>query len=973
MCGLRPAAGGPAGSDVSSIVGQPGERGGPAGGTAPRPSSVEGLSEELRQSEERFSCLFHAATIGIGISTPYGHYLRANSAYCDMLGYTESELQSLNFASLTHPDDLVANLELRDQILAGQRSRFSMEKRYVRKNGHTLAARISVSAVHDASGEIVTLIVVAEDVTVRNQAHAKLRRLNRLHAALGKIGEAIPRTRARQELYDIVCHIIVEIGQLRMVVVSEVDAQAAVAHLVASHGERVEDLIGPAGLIAIDEAPTVAAALRTGNYDVCNDLAASLQMEPWRDAALKCDLLANASFPLKLHGVVVGVLTLWAGEKDYFLKDEAELMASVANTVSFALEALEREEQRRRAEALSLQLAAIVESSDDPILSSDNEGIVTSWNKGSEKTFGYSAAEIVGTSFLRLVPAEYRDEERQICEQIANGSEGLDSHETVRVTKNGQRIDVSVTISPIRNAAGDIIGMSRVSRDITQRKRIESRLRRLMDSNVQGVYFWDINGAVIEANNAFLTLTGFTREDLKAGRINWSAMTPPPYHHLDRLAIQAIVENGICKPYEKEFYRKDGSSVPILLGAAMFEDTPHEGVCFVLDLTEQKKLERQFLQAQKMESIGALAAGVAHDFNNILAVIQMQADLLKASDHVTPDQSEAAHDITSAVERAATLTRQLLLFGSREVFQPRDLDLGESIADTLKMIRRIVGEHIQMRVKLDSSPLHVHADPGRIDQVLLNLVVNARDAMPNGGRLVIEASCVDIDGSMVLQRAHERTGSFVCLAVSDSGCGIPAADLPKIFDPFFTTKEVGKGTGLGLATAFGIVRQHKGWINAYSEVGHGATFRIYLPRLSSEGVQKPSPPTRLVTPGGSETILLVEDDPDLRLSVRTTLSRLGYSILEAQNGPQALQVLRANQHEISLLLTDMVMPGGMTGAELVQRARANNPRLKVVCMSGYTTELVATALPIEGAATFLTKPFQASELARTVRDCLDGD
>jgi PAS domain S-box-containing protein len=694
-------------------------------------------------------------------------------------------------------------------------------------------------------------------------------------------------------------------------------------------------------------------------------------MEPGREAAWKGGLLASASFPFKLHGVIRGVLTLFAGEKAYFLKDEVELMASVANTMSFALDAWEREEQRKRAEALSIQLAAVVESSDDPILSNDTRGIITSWNRGSEKTFGYSAEEVVGTPFLRLVPEEHHAKEQAIYEQVIHGSEGMDSHETVRRTKSGQLIHVSVTVSPIRNAAGDIVGVSRVSRDITQAKRVETRLRRLMDSNVQGVFFWDLNGEVIDANDAFLTLTRFTREDLKAGRINWVTMTPPEYHAVDQRAIEELVARGICTPYEKEFIRNDGTRAAILLGSARFEDAPNEGVCFVLDLTDQKRLERQVVQAQKMESIGALAAGVAHDFNNVLAVIQMQADLLKATGHITPDQLEAADDITAAVGRASTLTRQLLLFSSREMFQPRDIDLSESIADTLKMIRRIVGEHIKMEVKLASQPMHVHADRGMMDQVLLNLVVNARDAMPDGGRIIIETSGVDIDGSMGLRASDERVGSFVCLSVSDSGCGIPAADLPRVFEPFFTTKEVGKGTGLGLATVFGIVRQHNGWVNVYSEVGNGATFRVYLPRLSSQGVPKLARPVMPAAPGGRETILLVEDDPELRLSVRRILSQLGYHILEAGSGHDALEVLSGNSIEVHLLLTDMVMPGGMTGTALAARAHAEHPELKVIFMSGYSPELVGKGSHMADAAACLTKPFQAIELARAVRAALD--
>jgi PAS domain S-box-containing protein len=933
------------------------------------------VMEELRKCQERFDRLFHSARAGMAISTPLGRFLEANSAYCEMLGYTEAELHSLDWASITHPDDLQTNLELRESMLNGQRPSFSMEKRYIKKNGDVMWARISVSSVHEANGEVSTLLVMAEDVTESKKAFARLHRLNLLHTALSKISESIVRVPSRVDLYDIVCRMSVETGQLLMVFVAEVDAERRVAFPVASCGDGLATLLGPAGVISIDEGQTslgtVGAAVRTGNYQVCNDLEAGPQIEAWQAAALQSGFLATASIPFKSRGVVVGVLALYVGEKDYFSREGMDLITSVANTMTFALEAWEREQQRRQAEARATELADAVKFSDDAILSHDVEGIITSWNKGSEKTFGYTEAEVLGTSYFRLVPEERRDEERQIADQIIYGSEGLDCYETFRRAKDGRVITVSVTASPIRNVGGEIIGVSRVARDITQAKRVEARLRRLVDSNVQGVFFWHLNGTILDCNDAFLSLTGFTREDLRAGRINWSAMTPPEHEHLDRIGIQELAETGVCTPYEKDFIRKDGSRVTILIGSATLEDTLDEGVCFVIDLTEQKKLERQVLQAQKMESIGALAAGVGHDFNNILAVIQMQADLLKSGRDVKQYQEEAADDIINAVERASALTRQLLLFSSREMFQPCDFDLSEATAETLKMVRRILGEHVQVDAKLGSHVLPIHADRGMIDQVLMNLVVNARDAMPSGGTLVIETSRVDIDGSVVPKSPHERLGAFACLSVSDTGCGIPAADLPRIFEPFFTTKDVGKGTGLGLATVFGIVRQHKGWVSAYSELGYGATFRVYLPLLSRQAVPKPTVPKHRVAAGGNETILLVEDDPELRLSVRATLSRLGYHILEARNGPEALQVLKAELQEIHLLLTDMVMPGGMSGTELVERARAQNPQLKAVCMSGYSTELVGRAFPAASAARFLTKPFQAMELAQAVRDALD--
>jgi len=288
------------------------------------------------------------------------------------------------------------------------------------------------------------------------------------------------------------------------------------------------------------------------------------------------------------------------------------------------------------------------------------------------------------------------------------------------------------------------------------------------------------------------------------------------------------------------------------------------------------------------------------------------------------------------------------------------------------MLRRVLGENVQMQLKLASQPLFINADAGMMDQVLLNLSVNARDAMPNGGQLVIETSGVEFDEFAAAQSPQARPGSFVCLSVSDSGCGILPEILPKIFEPFFTTKEVGRGTGLGLATVFGIAQQHQGWVAVYSEVGHGTTFRIYLPKLARNAGPKTAQPALTSRRGGDETILLVEDDPSLRVSVRKSLSQLGYRILEAPTGVKALEVWKQNHGEIRLLLTDLVMPDGMTGKDLAQRILGENPDLKVIYMSGYSAEVVGKDFPLKEGDNFLTKPFQASKLAQTIWEKLNA-
>ena len=390
------------------------------------------------------------------------------------------------------------------------------------------------------------------------------------------------------------------------------------------------------------------------------------------------------------------------------------------------------------------------------------------------------------------------------------------------------------------------------------------------------------------------------------------------------------------------------------------------------DITGHRKLELQLRQAQKMEAVGKLASGVAHDFNNILAVIQLQTDLILGEENLSQEHRESVQEIGQSAQRAANLTRQLLLFGRQQAMKLSDLDLNDSVVNITKMIRRVLGENIQMQFKYAPHPLFVKADGGMMDQVLMNLTVNARDAMPKGGHIFIETSLVEFDEAAVAQSPQSRVGAFACLSVSDTGCGIPQKNLPQIFTPFFSTKDVGHGTGLGLATVFGIVQQHQGWINVYSEVGHGTTFRIYLPCRSGVTCQTIAQKVMRPLRGGPETILLVEDDQNLRASMQKMLSKLGYHVLEAATGVSALKVWKHKRAEVDLLLTDLMMPDGMNGKDLAQRLLQENHKLKVIYVSGYSAEVAGRDFPLEEGVNFLPKPFETEKFAQTIRQCLDG-
>jgi signal transduction histidine kinase/CheY-like chemotaxis protein len=396
--------------------------------------------------------------------------------------------------------------------------------------------------------------------------------------------------------------------------------------------------------------------------------------------------------------------------------------------------------------------------------------------------------------------------------------------------------------------------------------------------------------------------------------------------------------------------------------------------CYVEDTTERLSLEAQLRQSQKMESVGQLAAGVAHDFNNMLTIIQGHSSSLLIRPELPEEISEPISAVYFAAERAASLTRQLLMFSRKNIMQPRPLDLREIVGNMSKMLQRLIGETITLDFHPPAELPVILGDSGMMEQVVMNLSVNARDAMPRGGALTIGIDTTRIDESYLGTHPEAHVGNFVRLRVTDTGCGMDSTTLAHIFEPFFTTKEVGKGTGLGLATVYGIVKQHDGWLEVASEPGCGTTFNIFFPAGNEMAVavkKETVPPAPAPVAGGTESILIVEDEPVLREMARAILESCGYSILEASSGKDALDVWNQHTAQIDLLLTDMVMPEGVSGIELAEKLLAAQPGLKIIFTSGYTADEVSPEVLARTRAQFLQKPYSHASLAKIVRECLD--
>jgi two-component system cell cycle sensor histidine kinase/response regulator CckA len=617
-------------------------------------------------------------------------------------------------------------------------------------------------------------------------------------------------------------------------------------------------------------------------------------------------------------------------------------------------------------------LAAMVESSDDAIIGKTLEGTITSWNRGAEALYGYTSDEIIGRSAAILMPPESADDLSKTLLQI-RGGELIRHFETVRVHKNGRRIVVSLSVSPVSDSRGVIQGASSIGRDMTAERRgqqalqeSEHRYRLLFENNPQPMWVYDQETlAFLTVNDTAVRNYGYTRDEF----LHMTIKDIRPEEDIPRLLDDvAIPRTEYKNPGTWRHRKKDGHtiSVEVVAHAIVFGERP---ACLALatDITERIRLEEQFRQSQRLESVGRLAGGVAHDFNNLLTVIIGYAEMLLSRDTTVNPDAEALQEILRAGERAAGLTQQLLAFSRRQVIQPAVINMNAVVSDTETMLRRLIGEDIELVTRLAADPGLVHADPGQIQQIVMNLAVNGRDAMPDGGTLHIETSNVTLDESYQREHPEIRPGHFVMLAVSDSGCGMSPEVRARIFEPFFTTKEPGKGTGLGLATVYGMVKQGGGWIWVYSEPGRGTTFKIYLPRTDE--------PLSLIAPKlesdvfGSETIVIVEDQVEVRKLALAGLTGFGYSAHGAGTGKEALAFCQEFQHPIDLVVTDVVMPD-MNGLQVAQHIARLRPEVRILFMSGYTTDVIAHRGVLDTGVEYLQKPFTPESLARKIREVL---
>jgi PAS domain S-box-containing protein len=618
--------------------------------------------------------------------------------------------------------------------------------------------------------------------------------------------------------------------------------------------------------------------------------------------------------------------------------------------------------------------SAVVESSNDAIITKALDGTITSWNRAAERLFGFTAVEAVGNRIDIIVPSDRRAETRQILDRIATG-EAVDHFETLRLDKDGREVEVSLGISPIRSAAGEIVGVSKTARDIGHNRRTQKALnqeieerRRIFETSQDLILVSDPTGNLVQVSPSSMTILGYQPAEM-IGRCAIEFIHPDDLDST-REEIRSARRGQQVRNFEARYLHKDGQAVTLTWMGTWSE--PVRRHFFVgRDLTEKRAAEAQFRQAQKMEAVGQLTGGIAHDFNNMLTVITGTIGILTDAVADRPELAAIAAMIDEAADRGADLTRHLLAFARKQPLQPREVNVNALILETAKLLRPTLGEHVEIDPLLAEDAWAALVDPSQLTSAILNLALNARDAMPAGGKLVLETKNIYLDEHYADMHAEVTAGHYVMIAVSDTGSGIPAGNLEKVFDPFFTTKEVGKGTGLGLSMVYGLIKQSNGHIKIYSEEGHGTTIKIYLPRATGLDQAAVESLTSSIVEGGNEAILVVEDDALVRRYVVTQIKNLGYAALEASNAAEALDIID-NAARIDLLFTDVIMPGSMNGRQLADETLKRRPSLKTLYTSGYTENAIVHHGRLDPGVLLLAKPYRTSDLARMIRKALDG-
>lgn len=886
-------------------------------------------SEEARHSaEDLFRQLVDNSLVGVVILQD-DRYIYANSRVAEIFGYTEEEMRELDsWRRVVAPDEVERMSDQLRRRLNGETPRAQYTFRGVRKDGQLIDVEIHSNRIH-LNGKPAALGMML-DITQRVRAEAETLRMTDL---LRAIAEWTPDA----------------------VFVKDRDGKYLLFNPAASRfvGRPVEEVIGHDDTELFDPESS-RIVMERDRYVMTTGIMETKEEELTAFGIKKRVFLATKAPYRDAYGKVIGVIGI---SRDITEQKEAEAERDLL------LSRLQLQIQR-------MPLGCLITDADFKIIE---------WNAAAERIFGYTKEEMLGCGppFEKiLVPSRWPIVVK-VLDRVRQGdmTAHLVNH---NLTKSGRQIICEWNNTPLHDAEGNFIGTISIAQDVTDRREAEAAILlrdRAMQAVTQGIIITDPSlpdNPIVYVSPSFEELTGYTAAEVLGKNCRFLQGPETDPETVARLR-RCIRDGQTCK-VEILNYRKDGSSFWNELQVSPVVDPVGKLTHFVgsqADVTARRKLEEQLRQVQKMEAIGRLAGGVAHDFNNLLTVINGYSEMIL--DSVTEDHvKEYVEQIKAAGDRATALTGQLLAFSRKQLLQPVVVDLNAQIRDMQKMLNRLIGEDIELNIYLSPELSRIYADRSQVEQIVLNLILNARDAMPAGGSLTVETKDIELDPQYLTLHTEAHPGRNVLLVVSDTGSGMDRATQARIFEPFFTTKEADKGTGLGLSTVYGIVKQSNGHIEVYSELGVGTTFKVYLPAYQSNG--DPIPADEDVPgemPRGTETLLLVEDEDGVRSLAATILRSNGYNVLQASNGNEALKLLEESTAHIQMILTDVVMPV-MGGRELVEQATQIRPEMKILFMSGYTEDSVVRLGVLNSAADFLQKPFTALSLGKKVRETLDA-
>ncbi len=850
----------------------------------------------------------------------------------------------------------------------------SDELECIHPDGRRVILHLEANPVMDASGRVTAGILTLADVTERWRSEQALHFLAEASVAVGSSldYETTLQTVARLAVPTLADWCIVDLvqddGSLRRIVVVHADPEREAWGRELEHRFPAEP--------ARDDGPW--RVVRTGEPVFVPEIPPGMLEQSGRDAdyvrlVRELGLSSYVSVPLAAHGQVFGALTMILSDRDSgrrYTTAELRLATALGQRAGAAVDNARR---HRAAVESANMLDAVLAASPVGQAFVDRELRYVHVNRTLAALHGVPVEDHVGRRIGEVLPAwgaQLEPAHRQVFET----AQPVVDREFEVPAPGGGIYQLLVTIFPVRDASGDVRWVGSIKDDVTGLRVSEGRLRRVVESPLIGIGFYNRDGRITSCNRALAGLLGYTQEEVEGGALRWDTnFTAPESRHLDAQAAREVAETGASRPFEKELIRKDGTRVPVLAGASRLDADGRTGVFFILDLTERRRVEEQAQAAQRLEAVGRLAGGVAHEINNALqGVLGFNAFILNRLDRADPARADA-EQVQRSGERAARITQQLLAYSRRQVLQQLDIDLRRLVNDFSPMLRQALGPDRTLLLDPSGGESVVHADRAQLEQVLLNLTLNARDAMPDGGTLTVRVDSEPAPATWAA--AHglpPGEGAVVRLTVADTGAGMDPLTRARIFEPFFTTKPVGEGTGLGLSVVHGIVQQSGGHVWVDSEPGRGTVVHVLLPAVADAVPQ--SPPMRGAgrrTPrGGSETVLVVDDEPVVLDFAASVLRDAGYRVLTAVQAEQALRMLATEGDDVALVLTDLVMPG-MGGRALGEALARVAPGVPVLYCSGYTGDEVTQRGLIAEGADFMQKPFTPEELLQRIRVLLD--